>query len=461
MNFRSWNFLLLFSCLLGQAAEACVKWQVIVDGYSSGSAYPQELERRGYCIAHVATRDDPLKYYQDTFERHRYKKLFSIQKDGYHAVLDALRVLRPEAVIAGAETGVIVANEYAKAMRLPFNGGNNIKALVDKYEFYKLMKKNGLPYIPSMVSNYFSQEDIQKWIDEEQLTWPIVAKPRASAGTDGFHLCEDWDDLKKAFEVETASGRRDYHGNPITELLLQKYEVGGEIASNYIISKAANIIFPFSKWRYHPKLRQAGSLIYDRETLLTTAEMLKPEMLAIDKAATDVFRVLEMQVGPAHPEVINGKVVDLNARLPGANIPGIEAATVGRDMISTSVDSFLDWQKFLQSIAALPPVTQRLDMVDFVVGLGVYGQFHSYNMPEFPDPSVYNKELSRFYLDKEEIIRTTRDMDTSPGSLILFGDDDKVEAAYRTFRDHEQSGNLYRYTPLEDPSCVLEFNSAK
>ncbi len=461
LKFLYLSLLSLF--LTGSQVFACAGWVVIVDGYSSGAAYAVEARHRGYCVAHVATSTHPKPYYAASFRQADYDLLFSIPNQGFDGVRETLRRLSPLAVAPGAETGVVYGNRLAAELGLPFNGGSQIHTLIDKYLLYRLLRDNGLPYVPTMLAGKQrgrpidiekTRSSLEKWMKEEKLNWPIVAKPRASAGTDGFHLCDNFEDVLEALNAEI--GRRDYHGNVIEELILQKFMEGPEVAHNNVIGRQGRTNVPFSKWTYGEKITQESSRIYDREFLQTSQEMLDQEMLEIDQQISRVLHLLEYQVGPIHVETIGGVISDFNARLPGVGIPILERETVKRDMVSLALDSYLDDKLFEKSVLELPPIVGRLEMVELNFPPGTDGLFLGYNISKILESPLVRRDLSCLSLKEGEAVCATRNLDTTAGSLVLFGSEEQkpeLNAIHETLRHMERSGDAYL---IEPRSCRVK-----
>ncbi|MFS8103305.1 hypothetical protein LFM09_39880 [Lentzea alba] len=89
----------------------------VVDGFSMSRVLVQELAQRGAECVHVCTRPDFGEFHTRLFDASVYAADLGYAADA-RAAAEALRPLGVDAVIPGAESGVILADQIADAMGL-------------------------------------------------------------------------------------------------------------------------------------------------------------------------------------------------------------------------------------------------------------------------------------------------------------------------------------------------------
>ncbi len=440
------TYLLISSCFAaGTALSACKKWVVCVDCYSSGNQYPDEFRRRGYCVYHVATRKKPHPLLAATFRPDDFDGVICIEDVGRRAVERKVASLKPHAIFPGTETGVILANELARDQGLPFNGGEHISALIDKYEFYLLLKEKNLPVIPSLLSGDPSGQEMLGWMQEQGFRFPMVLKPQRGAATEGFSKISRISEYPAAFRK--IMDAPDFHGDRSKAVFIQPFRRKKERAHQIVVGQKGAFLYEHDIFEIS-KRSQLGSRIYDTATLLRNVQMTNAKLSPARTNIAQVARALEMQVGTIHAEVFeNGEIVDWAARPPGGGIPAIVKALTGRDFIAKSVDSYLNNTQFQNRAISDPPITDHIVVVSLIAFPGREGSFVSYNLDRFLNDPLVVSHLSKLSLKPKQILRPTIDM-KSPGHLTLRGDPKQIRQFVSELREFERSGKAYSLSPL-------------
>src|SRR5205823_5836290 len=103
---------------------------------------------------------------------------------------DRLSSLGVSAVIAGFDTGVELADHLSAHLGLASNDVALSAARRDKALMTETVASHGLRAMPYCVSS-----DLREVVHWSQGRWPVIAKPRRSAASDGVALCHTADDL--------------------------------------------------------------------------------------------------------------------------------------------------------------------------------------------------------------------------------------------------------------------------
>jgi len=177
---------------------------VIVDGYSSGNLLAPEFNKRGYHSVHVQSTPRMLKVFEKSFHPEHFKNNL-INSGNIEALLVELAKFKPHCIVAGAESGVELADLLSQRLGLLSNGTELSQARRDKFEMARALEQNGLRAIKS-----YKTDKLQQAIDwiERQTGYPVILKPLKSAGTDDVFYCADQLSAEQAFQ--TILGKKEY-----------------------------------------------------------------------------------------------------------------------------------------------------------------------------------------------------------------------------------------------------------
>jgi len=100
------------------------------------------------------------------------------------------------AVVPGAETGVLLADELANRLGTRTNNIKLSDARRNKYKMAEVIRSKGLRAVKQTISSDWEQ--VEDWVDKEDpKPFKVIAKPNQSAGSDDVFCCEDKGELKK------------------------------------------------------------------------------------------------------------------------------------------------------------------------------------------------------------------------------------------------------------------------
>ncbi|MYR21983.1 hypothetical protein GTW63_27285, partial [Streptomyces sp. SID6137] len=226
----------------------------VVDADGIGAHLPGALRREGLgCV--VVRSDTPSA----SFAHDRSEAGADVVHTGdLSATAAALRGLGVDFVVAGTESGVLLADALSAALGTPGNGMSVPTARRDKYAMARAVAASGLATADSLVTG--SLPELREWV-RRRGEWPVVLKPRASAGTDQVHFCHDEQQVATAFAAVVAA--TDHYGTRNTTVLAQRYLRGEEYFVNTVSRDGAHHVVEV--WRYHKALIAGTVPMYDYE----------------------------------------------------------------------------------------------------------------------------------------------------------------------------------------------------
>jgi biotin carboxylase len=409
----------------------------IVDGVSTGRFLFPAFRERGWHCVHVLSRREMLPYHRASFVAHDY--LADLRHDGsVERTAAALEPYRPRYVIAGAETGVLLADQLSETLGLPGNGPAMALARRNKYLMVEAVRAAGLPSVEHIKSS--SLDELRAWVAWRG-SWPVVAKPLDSAGTDLVTFCRSTEELERSFTSIIST--RTIFDERNREVLVQEYLEGPEFMVNTISRGGRHRVIDM--WQVTKK-DVGGAPVYDLEVLVPVEGNE-----ALVRYVYDALDALEIRHGPAHSEVImtrgGPKLVEIGARLEGAIDPNAVAASVGFDPVAVTVDSYVDPAAFEQFSEA-PHRLLNQSFCAFLISprSGVLrrlaGEERIRQLGSYFSSSLRVKPGQR--------IQETVDLQTTPGLVYLVHPDRaRLEADYRAIRQLEQDG-LYDVGPYQE-----------
>ena len=312
---------------------------VIVDAFSSGSALARRFFDRGFEVSHLVSSENLPEFLRKTKPQGIFKDEFLYQ--GPSAELRHwIAAAKPDCIVPGTETGVILADELAAAFALPGNNVAKSPARRDKYEMVQTLHDVGLDAAAHFKSSDLSS--ILDWVDGHG-GFPKVVKPLHSAGSDGVTVCRSKEDCERSFrEILKTTNRL---GLMNTEVLVEEYLQGTEYMVNAVRCRGKTIVtdFGFSK----RIVTSLGTLIYDGVEILACDD---PAYAPLSAYLSRCLDALEIDYGAAHGEVMmteRGPVlIEVAARLPGGGVPAMVEATSSYSPLDAVIDSYCFPEEF-------------------------------------------------------------------------------------------------------------------
>lgn len=335
---------------------------VVVDPFSTGQTMAEKVRARGYeCICLYS---DTLEVMKDLI-KHIPQEITDdfaaiIFHDGgnkdhdaaFEATIDALQCVQDVEIIgvlAGAETGVMLADRASERLGLTSNGSSGSDARRNKYLMGEKVRAAGLRAVKQCCATKWSQ--IVDFIENDlkPVRFQVIVKPVESAGSDDVTLCKSMEEVKRAFG--NIQGKINGLGLENTSTLVQEFLVGTEYVVDTVSRNGEHKII--AVWEYDKRVVNGAPFVYFGVLLrAAVGDVLTP----VANYVLKVLDALEIVHGPGHAEVkfVNGEpcLVEIGSRCHGGEgtyLPIVNRC-IGYNQVECTLDSYFDPEAF----AALP-----------------------------------------------------------------------------------------------------------
>ena len=334
---------------------------LIVDAFSSGNQLAAHLLKLGYKVDHMQSQSirnaGPENNYKLLVE-HSYRAddfgknmVWRSEKINFPSLISKNKA-KYDYVLAGSEPGVNLADLINHKLGLSYsNPLSSTLARRDKYEMQEKVRAAGLDSIRQMKTS--NVEEAIAWAKKHN-QWPIVVKPINSAATEGVFFPKNEEEIRAAF---AQVGKVNGLGYVNHELLVQEFLSGIEYVVN-TVSLDLNIKLT-DIWEYTKTPLVNGTNFYSFDTLMDPAMPISKELFAYAK---EVQKVLEIQNGPAHFEIMYVKgrgpvLIEVGSRLYGAGGPRIAELGSGRNQAKQMIMAFDKPEQFLEQSETYEPIS--------------------------------------------------------------------------------------------------------
>ncbi|MBF6030467.1 ATP-grasp domain-containing protein [Pseudomonas sp. P115] len=394
---------------------------VVVDGFSSGKFVAKGLSESGCRLMHLASSGELDSYYYKGFDLSLYEQM--IVNADYAATLASVERFKPQFIIAGAETGVLLADLLNEHLQLPYR--NDIRqstARRNKYDMIQCITQAQLPAARQFVADTWQLAE--GWIDDHG-RFPVVIKPLESAGADGVFICDD----VRACQVAVGKllGTTNKLNIANTQVLIQEYLVGVEYVVNMVSLIGQQLVTEVV--RYQKQRTDIGGILYDIDELIGSDS---PEYDLLVDYTRAVVSSLGIRNGPSHAEVMltedGPKLVEIAARTDGILRPDVSRQTTGLGQIEAMVLSVTAPDVFAQLLAR--PFDYRLLRHTYNVCLISHADGR-FNKDSFLEELLKLESFfdAVFYVEDGQRVGVTQDVFNQPGTVYLVHADPKVIAA--------------------------------
>ncbi|GLZ81490.1 ATP-grasp domain-containing protein [Actinorhabdospora filicis] len=315
------------------------KHVAIVDVYAPNRRLAPAFREAGYRVVRVqSTPDPPLVYRAAPFDLSPYEA--NIAHDGdLAATVAALSAYAPEAVIAGGELGVELADALSEAMGTPGNGTALSPARRDKYVQIETLRAAGLRATRQILVP--GPDELAAW--HRELGGRIVVKPVRSAAGDGVSFCDTPEEAVAAYHRILAA--ENVFSEPNRAVVAQEYLWGGEYVVNTVSRDGQHHVTDL--WKYE---NLSANGIPD----LSCGVRLLPRHGAAQDAvvpyALEVLDALGIAHGAAHLEIKltpeGPCLVEGGARMAGFDTPFYAAECIGEAQKEWLVDAYVRPERF-------------------------------------------------------------------------------------------------------------------
>lgn len=328
----------------------------VVDAYGIARHLPETLRRYGVEPVHVRSQspDIHLAYRPEDFGT-------DIEHRGDPAATArSLRDLGVDVVIAGAESGVLLADALSAALGTRGNGMTRPTVRRDKYLMAEAVAAAGLATAHTLRTD--DPDRAVAWARGLGLR-TVVLKPVASAGTDRVFFCDTDDEIRRAHAL-IMSGH-DRYRSPDTTVLVQECLVGAEHFVNTV--SVDGVHRTVEVWRYNKRPAPGGRSINDFDQPLPPGS---PAYEALSAYTAQVLDALEVRNGAAHTEVMLTEagpvLVESAARPGGAQLPHVVRACLGTDQLDCLAQSIAHPERVLDGTLRTSRIERYLRYVNLI-----------------------------------------------------------------------------------------------
>jgi len=401
----------------------------IVDAYSSAHLLPHWFRANGHDCVHISSSDFVERRYKQSFRSSDFCETLQYRGD-LDPVLEQLKRIGVAAVVAGAETGVLLADALASRLDVPSNGTRRSAARRDKYLLSEVLRESNLSAVRGLrVGSVEAGVSWARQLDQ----WPVVAKPCASAGGDSVVLCSNEKELEQS--LEGIIDRVNKIGLVNEGALVQEHVTGDVYSVNTVSCEGRHYVTNI--WKYEKQ-----GFLYDHEYLIPSEGEIQSILIAYVSAVLDA---MEITYGPAHIELIyRGEtpvVVDFGARLHGCDSPVInrECTGIGQDELTAA--AYVNKDEFWRKTRKPYHIYKHLMTVDFISG--TEGRITTLDTFE-KLKNLDSYHFLRLDLKAGGNLSRTVDLFTSPGLVeLVHRDFQQLKRDLSTIRELEASG-LYQ-----------------
>lgn len=331
---------------------------VVLDPFSTGMTLAGAVMARGYaCICvysdTLQVMRELIKHIPQSFTDQYAATIFH---DGAHAhaaqayrdTVDAIKRVpgvQIIGIIAGAETGVAMADRLSEDFGVTTNYSRGSDARRNKYLMGEKVRAAGLRAVKQRSVTKWSE--IVDFVERELQPSPfrVIVKPNESAGSDDVFLCTSMDDVKRAFG--NIQGKINSLGLENTATLVQEFLDGTEYVVDTVSRNGKHKVV--AVWEYDKRAMNGAPFVYYGVLLrAATGPVLTPVVDYVLK----VLDALEIVHGPGHAEVkfVNGEpcLVEIGSRCHGGEgtyIP-IVSRCIGYNQVECALDSYFDEDAF-------------------------------------------------------------------------------------------------------------------
>ncbi|MER5633229.1 ATP-grasp domain-containing protein [Streptomyces nitrosporeus] len=309
---------------------------VIVDPFSSGAQYAPEFASRGIATVAVSSLPEVPAAYADSWDPALHHRIHTFDGDLDRLVAE-LRPLSPRCVLAGAESGVELADQLTGRL-LPEQA--NVPALAaarrDKGAMAQALRDAGVPAIAQICTD--DPEAVRAWIDREGLRGKdLVVKPPKSGSTDGVTRVPAGTDWRIPFDAQL--GRINQWHNLNDRMLVQEYAHGTEFVVDTFSHRGRHTVADICRYG---KTDNGGQMAVYQS--LTWVAPDSPEVPVLTRYAEAVLDAVGLRHGTAHIEIMltagGPRLIEINSRPHGGGHPAFNLVATGDSQVHRAVRWF-------------------------------------------------------------------------------------------------------------------------
>ncbi|MEV0412683.1 ATP-grasp domain-containing protein [Streptomyces sp. NPDC050448] len=404
----------------------------IVDGYATARFLVAALAERGTQCVHVASDPHPPAAYQRVFNPAVYLHDLGHHED-IEVIATRLRELGVGQVIAGAESGVQLADALNHELGTPGNDITRVAARRDKFAMAEQVRASGLAAPATVIAG--EPDQAVDWFTARGGR-PVVVKPPASAGTNDVSVCRTAEEV--ASRCAALIGTVDFFGATNEHAVVQEFLDGEEFMVNTVSVDGVHKVVDV--WRSVRTAGPHGAPICDFQEPLPLTD---GDVRQVAAYTLDVVTALGIANGAGHTEVMltaDGPVlIESAARLMGGFLPWVSEKFSGTSQIqllAVALTNCEEFQRFSEADAAYSQHVRNVWLINRRPGPGREDgwQQRIESLPTFV--ALTTKVVPG------QTVPLTVDLPSAPGFVSLAGGLAEVERDHRLLREME-GGGLY------------------
>lgn len=298
---------------------------IIVDPYSSGATLASALRKRRIEPICVLSHPAPPPAFTRAFRPDDFTVTLS-EEIGLDQVVRELSPVKPIAVLAGSESGVVFADALGAALA-PWSANDPARASARRHkgDMVKALEAHGVPAIATTC--VARPEDAVEWVRGARLDGrDLVVKPAKSALTDGVRLVPGGDGVAAA--VSSLLGTTNAFGLTNDEVVVQERIVGTEyVVDTFSFDGRVSVT---NVCRYSKIAVGAAFAVYESIEFLPFDS---PEVSELIDYVAKALDALGVRFGLAHNEIMMSaggpRLIETGSRPPGAGLPALTEVATG------------------------------------------------------------------------------------------------------------------------------------
>lgn len=393
----------------------------VVVAYHGGADMLEVLRERGIPFVRIQTDPDVsanrfmTRFLTDTPRDHEVL----VYRGDVVRLANELRALGVTHVIPADEAGVKLTDLLCDELGLPFNGMARSAARRNKRLMHEAVAERGLRVPLQRLCG--SPADVDAWMEEHRLAFPVVVKPLDGAGSAGVTRCDSPDDVRQAFA--TIRQLALHQGNVISvedEVLAQELLRGTEYVVDTVSLDGHHKVTDI--WKCVKGAHNGSAFVYEYFDLLPRDGATQDALAAYVPGVLDA---LDISLGPGHAEVYfhdeTGPVlVEVGSRIGGPRMPYPTAACTasGKSQMEYTVDAYLEPERFHDRWDDGYDIVRQARMVFLISEReALLDDFDAEALDEIRSlPSYHAEEMA---LEPGERMVETVDVRSSPGCIFL------------------------------------------
>lgn len=406
----------------------------IVDGHSTGAELAKKLKELGWFLIHVQSEKEIPKNYAKNFAPSLFDVLLQAAELDYLDLVEHIKSLRPEFVIAGSEPGVELSDRLSFSLGLKGNDPKTSLKRRNKYKMAQAISKYGL----DCAKQYLAETESEVIGAIRKINkFPVVLKPINAMGSEDVRVCFNEEESLETFRI--IHGKRNIVGLLNTSVLVQEFLEGDQYVVNAVsIDGKHRITEMWLEKRLN--IRGVGN-IYDYETMIPYEGEIQAQLISY---TNKILTALGIEEGPSHTEIIfttRGPVlIETGARMQGGIVSAPIIEVIGDSHMTITLKRYLDPKWFSANIHSPYKMIKTSRVVNLIMKRS--GIVKENNCRELLPT------LPSFYMivrtpDVGDYVGKTVDLPSKVGHIYLMHENlDQLDTDYIKIREWEDLENL-------------------